>query len=94
MFWFKQPLLKLETLVKSQIQLARIFKDNLDPYFIDFYAKFFFWSRNENRSLGREQLALPKLQSTLWHSCSEFKFGFWGGGGESSLKKKKGIRHP
>lgn len=59
-------------------------------HFIDFYAVFFSWSRSENRLLGSEQFALPKLQSISWHSCSEFKFGFSGceGRGELPLKKR------
>lgn len=49
---------------KCHIQLAKIFGGNLhselDRFF--FYAKCFFWSGNENTSLGGEQFALPKLQ--------------------------------
>lgn len=88
--FFKQSLLKLETCKISFSAVMRI------RYFVDFYAKFFFWFRSENRSLGTEQFALPRLRSKSWHSCSEFKFGFsWVGEGSSVKKKKrKGIRHP
>lgn len=78
MHWIVQ----LETCVKPHIQLARIFRHNVDSVLYPF-----FWGAcvcvcallvSKIRLLGRARVALLILHSTSPHACSEFELGFGG----------------
>jgi len=58
-------------------------------YFIDFYAKFFFWSRIENRLLENNLHSQDDIAHHGIHVLNLKIWLFWGGWGGTSFKKKK-----
>lgn len=91
MFWFKQSLLKLETCKNLIFNWQGFSAVMWIRYFIDFYANFFFWSRNENRSLENN---LHSQNYIVHHGTHVLNLNLAFGGVGASLKKRGGIRRP